>query len=150
MADLKNAAPYKIEKRGDKWHVLNNMGESKASFDSKIAARNYQKALYANVKGAPKQAEKKSFTGKQKRPVKASGMSSLEKILKLTDGEPSDPKDHKFKPKGGGGEDKADCQTCGKSADAHSDDSDEKVAASASEYFGEGPLTKVLRLTEES
>src|SRR3954468_11429735 len=63
-------APYKVEKRGSKWVVLNNLGEVKGTHDSEGEARAHQAALYANVPGAKKQAEKKSFTGTQKRAVK--------------------------------------------------------------------------------
>jgi hypothetical protein len=81
------AAPYKIVKRGDKWVVFNNMGEKKAEFGSRTAALRYQRALYANVKGAPEAAGRKSFTGRQKAParVKATaGESAVDKILRLT------------------------------------------------------------------
>jgi hypothetical protein len=64
-------APYKIVKRGDKFAVVNNAGATKATFDDEGKAREYQKALYANVKGAPKRASKVSFTGKAKDRVKA-------------------------------------------------------------------------------
>lgn len=80
------AAPYKIFKQGDKWVVKNNMGEKKAEFDSEEAARDYQKALYARVPGAAKAAEKKDFTGKQKRAVRIKASRSepaVDKVLRL-------------------------------------------------------------------
>jgi hypothetical protein len=65
------AAPYKILKRDGKYVVKNNLGETKATFADRDKALAYLRALYVNVKGAPKQAEKKKFTGDQKRAVKA-------------------------------------------------------------------------------
>lgn len=53
-------APYNVEQRGDKWVVVNDLGEVKGTFDSKEKAREQQKALYANVPGASEQAERKS------------------------------------------------------------------------------------------
>lgn len=62
-----NLAPYKIQKRGDEFVVVNNKGEVKARFKSRDAALKYQRALYVNVPGAPGKAEKKPWSGKQKR-----------------------------------------------------------------------------------
>lgn len=53
-------APYNVERRGDKWVVVNDLGEVKGTHDSKEEAREQQKALYANVPGASEQAEKKA------------------------------------------------------------------------------------------
>lgn len=64
-------APYKIEKRGDKYVVVNNTGAVKATFDDEEKARAYQKALYANVPGAAKRAGKVKFTGAHDDRVKA-------------------------------------------------------------------------------
>jgi len=61
-------APYKIEKRGNKWAVVNNAGETKATFDDREKALAYQRALYVNVKGAAKKADRVKFTGKEKPP----------------------------------------------------------------------------------
>lgn len=61
-------APYKIFKVSDKKFVVkNNAGEVKATFDSRDKALNYLRALYKNVPGAAKSADKKDFSGKQKR-----------------------------------------------------------------------------------
>lgn len=62
-----NLAPYKIQKRGNKFVVVNNKNEVKATFDSRDKALAYQRALYTNVPGAPGKAEKKKWSGKQKR-----------------------------------------------------------------------------------
>jgi hypothetical protein len=62
-------APYKIVKQGTKFAVLNNAGETKATFKTKAAAVDYQSALYANVKGAARRAGKVQFTGKAKNRV---------------------------------------------------------------------------------
>ncbi len=64
-------APYKIKKRGDKFVVVNNTGETKASFDSRDKALAYQRALYVNVRGATKRAAKTKFSGKARNRVKA-------------------------------------------------------------------------------
>jgi hypothetical protein len=61
-------APYKIQKRGNKFVVVNNAGETKASFDDREKALAYQRALYVNVKGAAKKADRVKFTGKAKPP----------------------------------------------------------------------------------
>lgn len=66
-------APYKIVKKGEKFAVVNNAGDTKASFDTRAQALAYQRALYANVKGAGKRADKVTWTGKSKdRVAKAS------------------------------------------------------------------------------
>lgn len=75
MAAPTNMAPYKIQKRGTKWVVVNNAGEVKASFTTRSAALDYQRALYANVKGAPKKAEKTPWTGKEKPPKEDAAMA---------------------------------------------------------------------------
>lgn len=59
-------APYKVQKRGPKFVVVNNTGAVKASFKTREAALSYLRALYSNVKGAPKRAAKVKFTGKAK------------------------------------------------------------------------------------
>ena len=64
-------APYKIVKRGTKFAVVNNAGLTKATFDDENKARAYQKALYANVPGASKRADKMPWTGKTSDRVKA-------------------------------------------------------------------------------
>ncbi len=61
-----NNAPYKIVKRNGKFAVVNNAGETKAIFSDEAKARDYQKALYASVPGAPKAAAKTKWTGKAK------------------------------------------------------------------------------------
>jgi hypothetical protein len=68
-------APYKIVKAGDKFNVVNNAGIVKASFDSEEKARSYQKALYANVPGAAKAADRKPWTGNA--PLKASALDRI-------------------------------------------------------------------------
>lgn len=64
-------APYKIMKRGNKWVVINNIGETKATFKSHKSALAYQRALYRNVPGAAKYAEDHKWTGKAPKRVKA-------------------------------------------------------------------------------
>lgn len=60
-------APYEIVAVGkNKFQVVNNAGEIKATFKSKKAARAYQAALYANVPGAAKRAAKVKWTGSAK------------------------------------------------------------------------------------
>jgi hypothetical protein len=82
-----NEAPYKIEQVGDKFNVVNNSGAIKSSFPTEAAARDYQKALYANVPGAASEANHKKFTGKQK--VAASN-TGLGKIIRLAGGASTD------------------------------------------------------------
>jgi hypothetical protein len=60
-------APYKILRRAGKYVVVNNIGETKATFKSHAEARDYQKALYAAVPGAARQASKTHWTGKAKK-----------------------------------------------------------------------------------
>lgn len=60
-------APYKIFKVGKKFVVKNNAGEAKASFEDRDKAVQYLRALYVNVKGAPKAAARKKWNGEQKR-----------------------------------------------------------------------------------
>ena len=62
-------APYKIVKRGDQFAVVNNIGETKATFDSHAKALAYQRALYVNVPGAAKRADKVKFTGKARQRI---------------------------------------------------------------------------------
>jgi hypothetical protein len=52
-------APYRLKQDSDGWHVVNKDGErkNKKPFKSKGEARNFQKALYANVPGAPESAK---------------------------------------------------------------------------------------------
>lgn len=67
-------SPYKILKHGNKWTVVNNTGETKSTFDSHDKALAYLRALYANVGGAAKRAEKVKFSGKAKQRIpKGSG-----------------------------------------------------------------------------
>ena len=69
LAADKNMAPYKIFKEGGKFVVKNNAGMVKARFDKRPDAVKYLRALYANVKGAPDAADRKKWSGKQKRAV---------------------------------------------------------------------------------
>lgn len=62
-----NLAPYKIIQKGDKFAVVNNKGETKATFKTRAEALKYQRALYVNVPGAPGKAAKKPWSGDQKR-----------------------------------------------------------------------------------
>jgi hypothetical protein len=62
-----NLAPYKILPKGDKFVVVNNKGEVKATFKTRAEALKYQRALYTNVPGAPDKAKKKPWSGDQKR-----------------------------------------------------------------------------------
>lgn len=62
-----NLAPYKIQKRGGGFVVVNNKGEVKATFKTRGEALKYQRALYKNVPGAPGKAAKKPWSGTQKR-----------------------------------------------------------------------------------
>jgi hypothetical protein len=52
-------APYKIEKRNGRYHVVNAKGESKEAkgYSTEAEAREHQKALYANVPGAAEMAK---------------------------------------------------------------------------------------------
>lgn len=69
--ELSSLAPYKIVRRNGKWAVVNNANMTKATFDTHAEARKYQKALYANVKGAAKKADKTPWTGKEPKPKDA-------------------------------------------------------------------------------
>lgn len=62
-------APYKIQKRGDKFVVLNNIGEVKGTFPTREKALAFQRALYANVPGAAKRAAKVPFSGKARQRI---------------------------------------------------------------------------------
>jgi U3 small nucleolar ribonucleoprotein component len=68
---MPNAAPYKILKRGDQFVVVNNAGQTKATFKDRAKALDYMRALYSQVPGAAKKADKTPWTGKAKPPVKA-------------------------------------------------------------------------------
>lgn len=59
-------APYKIIPDGGKFKVVNNTGDTKATFDSRKKALAYLRALYANVPGASKRANKVAWTGNVK------------------------------------------------------------------------------------
>jgi hypothetical protein len=60
-------APYKIFKiKDDQWVVKNNTGAVKARFKTRAAALKYQRALYKNVPGAAKKADKTKWSGKAK------------------------------------------------------------------------------------
>jgi hypothetical protein len=59
-------APYKILKRGAKYAVVNNVGETKATFKTRAEALKYQRALYVSVPGAAKRAARVHWTGKAK------------------------------------------------------------------------------------
>lgn len=83
-----NEAPYKIQKRGDKFVVVNNAGMTKSTFKSNDDALKYLRALYANVPGAAKKADKTPWTGKAPKPTKAAAASSGTMI----DGDDVDPK----------------------------------------------------------
>lgn len=61
-------SPYKIFKVGKKFVVKNNAGMTKATFDDRASALKYLRALYVNVKGAPKAADKTKWTGKAPKP----------------------------------------------------------------------------------
>lgn len=71
-------SPYKIVTRGGKIVVVNNADQIKATFDkhpddasNRADALKYLRALYANVPGAPKQADKTPWTGTKPVPAKA-------------------------------------------------------------------------------
>lgn len=53
-------APYRIEKRNGRYHVVNEKGESKEKdgYGTREEARQHQQALYANVPGAAAMAKK--------------------------------------------------------------------------------------------
>jgi hypothetical protein len=63
-----NASPYKIFREDDIYVVKNNAGMVKARFATRQRALKYLRALYANVKGAPKKADKVKWTGKDPKP----------------------------------------------------------------------------------
>ena len=67
-AEVDILAPYKIFKQGDKWVVKNNANMVKASFKSRDEAVKYLRALYANVGGAAKKADKTKWSGKAPKP----------------------------------------------------------------------------------
>jgi hypothetical protein len=84
-------APYKIFKVGGKFVVKNNAGDVKSTFSDRDKAVQYLRALYANVKGAPKAAARKKFTGSQKR-------ATNEKAEELAHGDFKDAQDAMKKP----------------------------------------------------
>ena len=67
-----NEAPYKIfALGGGRYAVKNNAGQTKATFNSRAAARQYQQALYTNVPGASRKAARTPWTGTAPLPPKA-------------------------------------------------------------------------------
>lgn len=62
-------APYKIVKRGSSFAVVNNTGETKATFEDRQKALKYLRALYVNVPGAAKRAKKVGFSGKARQRI---------------------------------------------------------------------------------
>lgn len=70
-AKATNRAPYKIFQEDGKFVVKNNAGEVKAKFAKRDDALKYLRALYSQVPGAPAAADRKKWTGKQKRSVSA-------------------------------------------------------------------------------
>lgn len=68
---MANEAPYKIKRAGGKFTVVNNAGVTKATFPTHAKALDYLRALYANVPGAAKKADKTPWTGKAPKPAKA-------------------------------------------------------------------------------
>jgi hypothetical protein len=66
-------APYKIFAVDGGYEVRNNAGEVKAKFDTRAKALKYLRALYVNVSGAGKRAEKVDFTGKAKQRIPKKG-----------------------------------------------------------------------------
>jgi hypothetical protein len=71
-------APYKIVKRGKKWTVVNNIGETKATFKTRTAALAYQQALYKNVPGAAKMAATTPWTGGKKAKTSKASLSAFD------------------------------------------------------------------------
>jgi len=63
-----NAAPYKIQRRGSQFVVVNNAGMVKATFKTRAEALAYQRALYRNVPGAARRADKTKWTGDAPKP----------------------------------------------------------------------------------
>jgi hypothetical protein len=61
-------APYKILRRAGKYVVVNNIGETKATFATRAEALKYQRALYVSVPGAAKRAARVHWTGKEPKP----------------------------------------------------------------------------------
>lgn len=66
-----NEAPYKIFKSGDGFVVKNNAGMTKARFKDRASALKYLRALYANVPGASRKADRTKWSGKAPAPKKA-------------------------------------------------------------------------------
>jgi hypothetical protein len=62
-------APYKIIKTGTGFKVSNNTGETKATFKTYQEALKFLRALYVNVPGAAKRADKVKFTGKARQRI---------------------------------------------------------------------------------
>lgn len=71
IREVDSEAPYKIFKVGSQFVVKNNAGMTKAKFKTHAEARQYQKALYVNVPGAPGKAKKTHWTGTAPMPKKA-------------------------------------------------------------------------------
>ena len=71
MEQAATEAPYKIFKVGSQYVVKNNTGLVKARFKTRAEALKYQRALYVNVPGAAKKADKTHWTGKAPMPKKA-------------------------------------------------------------------------------
>jgi hypothetical protein len=65
-------APYKIFRQGGKFVVKNNAGQVKATFETRAEALKYLRALYANVPGAPRKADRTKWTGTAPVPKGAS------------------------------------------------------------------------------
>lgn len=116
----RNMAPYKIQKRGDKFVVVNNANEVKGTHATHDGALKQLRALYANVPGAPKVADRKEWTGKQKRALKAS--ETAEEFFF----------EHHWVPVPGHPSEVATCDICGLNRW-----SDEHQAAAAKEPYGD-------------
>jgi hypothetical protein len=68
-----NESPYKIFRVGSQYVVKNNAGMVKAKFKTRAQALKYQRALYVNVPGAAKKADKTHWTGTAPMPKKKVG-----------------------------------------------------------------------------
>jgi hypothetical protein len=80
-------APYKIQRRGNKYVVVNNAGLTKATFTTRAEALAYQRALYVNVPGAAKRADETKFTGKARNRIPEAAMWRVEdsKVIRAID-----------------------------------------------------------------
>lgn len=85
-------APYRIKERGDQYVVVNDLGETKGTHDTYDAARQHQKALYANVPGASEMAKEK----KQQREKAASYLDLAFARIAKDDDEDEDKGDNPF------------------------------------------------------